>query len=117
MEALQRDSRADTHHRITRSWLPGTHLYAELCEVARGQAVCSCSLEFQGEVAKFRFLATNETCIEQPHARVSKSKRRAPGIGPVMVSMSNRWDLAESMLDDPLEVHNLISAFASARNT
>ena len=45
-----------------------------------------------------KFLPTDETCIEENHAPVAVGKRKGPHIGPVTISLTSRWYLAESMM-------------------
>ena len=115
VEHLRANPNPLAHHRLSRKWLPGTHLFAELEAVAAGEHVFCRSLTLQLEVAGMRFLPTNETVIESKHANVTIGKKRNARMGPTLISLSNRWKHIDDHLATAHGTQRLLDAFALAR--
>ena len=95
----RKDPRRDAHHRITWKLMrPNSVFLAQLIAFVDGRARNACGTVFLEQIAVFMFLPTVETTIEEKHARVSLSRRRHY-IGPVRVSLSNRFPLFERHLN------------------
>eukprot|EP00975_Prorocentrum_lima_P052201 10935675-Prorocentrum_lima.AAC.1 len=63
-------------------------------------------------------MPTNEVCNEEKHARVAVGKKQKPHLGPVFISLTNRWkhiDI-EQRLRDAQGMKQLLNAFARCRN-
>ena len=90
--------------------LPGLEAIAERQELQHQ------SQEFQQIIALWRFVPTDETCIERHHAQVSVHKRSKKHMGAVAVSLCNRWASLEAFAEDPARQDVLLASFAQARN-
>lgn len=86
------------HHRATIKFLPGSSMHEELVGFSTGREFANMSEEFQTAVAILRFIPVTETTIEAKHATVTKTAKRAPHSGPVLVSLSNRMPLISRRL-------------------
>ena len=73
------------------------------------------SMEFRYQVAVWRLGSLSETCIERPHALLTK-RSNMTHIGPVKVSLANMLPLCEKWLrNKQINITDLVKAFERAR--
>ena len=84
--------------------------------MAHGQTLRQQSRKFQDVVATWRFVPTDETCIERHHAQVSVQKKSRRHMGAVAVSLSNRWQSVEAYAENLDRQNVLLASFSEARN-
>ena len=102
-------------HPETVRWLPKTPLFECLVKVAMGGRVDAAPRWFQDEIHTWLFMPTNETKVEGLHAMVSRKRRAMPHMGPVQVSLTNRWSSIEGILCNARTVEDFTRSFAKAR--
>ena len=86
-----------------------------LIAVGAGAPLSAQSPDFQDLIAMWQFVPTDESSIERHHARVSVQKRRSRNMGPVAVSLSNRWQAIEDMCANSESFDLLLQSFSEAR--
>ena len=94
------DPRESVHHVITWDLMrTGSEFLFDLKRFIGGEARRSLGRRFRLEVAKWRFASLSETCIERPHAIVSRMKgwgHRTPS--PAEISLANRFPVLDRWL-------------------
>ena len=76
-----------------------------------------CGRDFNFEIAKWKFMPDVETCIEEKHARVSRSSAKTPNVGKVKVSLANRLPMLErSLARRPSTITTLMDSLALTRS-
>ena len=115
--AFERDPRPPPVHH-PRTWFlmaPGAPFRVELDEFIAGAPRWSLSDSFLEVLAEMKLMPCVETTIEEKHARVTQAKARHH-IGPVRVSMSNRFPMLERrLLSQPEHLSDLLRMFEGAR--
>eukprot|EP00971_Amphidinium_carterae_P309866 6157697-Amphidinium_carterae.1 len=116
LEAIERCDNPDSHSSVTRKWLQGP-LLQDLRRFAAGTQLHALGEHFQQElpsknampvkktlketkreIATMAFWPVNEVSIEAKHAHASIASKRNQRFGPVLLSLSNRWQLLHSQL-------------------
>ena len=111
------DPRPEAHHRKTRDLTkPGSAFLNCLYRFVKDRVPrLQLSMGFRYQVACWRLGSVSETCIERPHALVTK-RSKLTNIGPTKVSLSNRLPLCEKWLrNKQIDVTDLVKAFERAR--
>ena len=90
-------------------------LLESMVSIASGTAIDKQPLAVQELLATWRFVPTDERNIERHHATVAARKRKCRNMGPVLISLSNRWPDIESLFDSPCAFSVFLECFAQAK--
>ena len=118
VEVFEKDPRPPpVHHELTwRLLKPTVEFRVELGRFIAGCKRSDCSIEFQVQIAVWRFAPVVETTIEEKHARTTMQIRHHV-IGPVRHSLANRLPLLERRIArDPCALDAFLDCFESMRS-
>ena len=111
VEAMQKHA-PEAFSSLTAPWMREP-LYSDLKAVAAGTLlVPNASMAFRKAVSSLFWVPINESCMK--HASASKAARMATNLGPVAVSLSNRWRHLNAKLSESAQSSQFMTSLLKA---